>query len=109
MKNSVYVMGSVINLNIFLYVLTGKWNVKKVSLTEISRCIMLLVEIAITEYRTQISGVDLIFDFEGLSVQHIYQIGPSFARNILYWAQVCNIAFTVASLIIFGMSYGNSG
>lgn len=67
----------------------GKWKVKDVSLNELFRCIMLLVEIAITEYRTQISGVDVIFDFEGLSVQHVYQVGPSFASNILHWAQEC--------------------
>jgi hypothetical protein len=68
---------------------TGKWNVKDVSLNELFRSILLLVEIAITEHRTQISGVDVIFDLEGLSIQHIYQVSPSFASNALHWAQVC--------------------
>jgi hypothetical protein len=69
--------------------LTGKWKVKDVSLNELFRCVLLLVEIAITEYRTQISGVDVIFDLEGLTIQHVYQVGPSFASSILHWAQVC--------------------
>ncbi|XP_069698211.1 alpha-tocopherol transfer protein-like [Periplaneta americana] len=67
----------------------GKWNVKNVSLNELFRCVMLLVEIAITEFRTQISGVDVIFDLEGLSIHHVYQFGPSFACNALHWAQDC--------------------
>jgi hypothetical protein len=67
---------------------TGKWDVKNVLLNELFRAVLLLVEIAITEHRTQISGVDVIFDVEGLSIQHIYQISPSVASNILHWAQV---------------------
>lgn len=50
---------------------------------------LLLVEVAVTEYRTQISGVEVIFDLEGLSLQHICQIGPSFASAAVHWAQVC--------------------
>jgi len=67
----------------------GKWKTKAVSLTELYRCVLLLVEIAVTEYRTQISGVEVIFDLEGLSIQHIYQIGPSFASTAVQWAQEC--------------------
>jgi hypothetical protein len=69
--------------------LTGKWKVKDVSLNDLFRCILLLVEIAITEYRTQVSGVDVIFDLEGLNIQHIYEIGPYFASDMVLWAQVC--------------------
>jgi hypothetical protein len=66
--------------------------VKQISLNELIRCLFLFAEIAVTEYRTQISGVEVIFDFEGLSIQHIYQMSPSFASNLLHWAQVCNMA-----------------
>lgn len=67
----------------------GKWKTKDVSLTELFRCVLLLVEIAITEYRTQISGVEVIYDLEGLSIQHICQISPSFASAAVHWAQEC--------------------
>lgn len=83
-----------------LYGLTGKWDVKQVSLNELVRSIFLMAEIAMTEYRTQISGLDVIFDLEGLSIQHIYQISPSFASVILHWVQVCNTGSTVQSLFI---------
>ena len=79
----------IVFVKVCLYVLTGKWKTKELSLTELYRCVLLLVEIAVTEYRTQISGVEVIFDLEGLSIQHIYQIGPSFARVAVQWAQVC--------------------
>ena len=76
-------------VSFFFNILTGKWKTREVSLTELYRCVLLLVEIAVTEYRTQISGVQVIYDLEGLSIQHIYQIGPSFARLAVQWAQVC--------------------
>lgn len=67
----------------------GKWNTKEVSLIELFRCVLLLVEIAVTEYRTQISGVEVIYDLEGLSIQHVYQMGPTFAKLAVQWAQEC--------------------
>ncbi|GFG34743.1 hypothetical protein Cfor_04623, partial [Coptotermes formosanus] len=67
----------------------GKWKTKDVSLTELFRCVLLLVEAAIMEYRTQISGVEVIYDLEGLSIQHIYHISPSFASAAVHWAQEC--------------------
>ncbi|PSN38171.1 hypothetical protein C0J52_14551 [Blattella germanica] len=80
----------------------GKWNVKKVSLDELFKCILLLVEIAITEDRTQICGVDVIFDLQGLTIQHVCQIGPSFASCALHWAQVKQLTiFMMALLIIY--------
>jgi len=69
--------------------LTGKWKTREVSLIEIYRCVLLLAEIAITEFRTQISGVEVIIDLEGLSIQHIYQVRPFIASATVQWAQVC--------------------
>lgn len=67
----------------------GKWKTKEVSLIELYRSVLLLVEIAVTEYRTQISGVEVIYDLEGLKIQHVYQIGPIFAKLAVQWAQEC--------------------
>ncbi|KAL1124739.1 hypothetical protein AAG570_001362, partial [Ranatra chinensis] len=66
-----------------------KWNVREVSLTEIARGVMLIVDAAIMEPKTQISGAIVIIDFEGLSIQHVWQFSPSVAKIILEWVQEC--------------------
>ncbi|KDR18338.1 Alpha-tocopherol transfer protein-like [Zootermopsis nevadensis] len=100
---TIFPLRSQFGRRIFL-VHVGKWDVKKLSLTDIVRCVFLFVDIAITEHRTQISGVDVIFDLEGLSIQHIYQIGPSFASNILHWAQDC-VPLRIKGLHIVNQPY----
>ncbi|KAJ9574890.1 hypothetical protein L9F63_007953, partial [Diploptera punctata] len=72
-----------------LYIEAGKWDTKKISLVELMRSVLLLVEVAVTEYRTQICGVEVIFNLQGLCLQHVCQFGPSIASMILEWIQDC--------------------
>lgn len=72
-----------------LYIDAGKWDVKKATLIEMIRCVLLLVEVAVTEYRTQISGVEVIFNLQDLCLSHVCQFGPHIASVILHWAQDC--------------------
>nr|XP_018897718.1 PREDICTED: alpha-tocopherol transfer protein-like [Bemisia tabaci] len=74
---------------ILLAQLGGKWKPKDVSLVEIMRGIMIIIEAAILEPRTQISGASLMVDVEGLTLQHIWQFTPGFAKMALDWVQDC--------------------
>lgn len=49
---------------------------------------MMIIEVAMAEPRTQVAGAQVIFDMDGLSMNHVYQFGPSFARILLEWVQV---------------------
>lgn len=66
-----------------------KWNPKEVSLTEIVRGIMLIVEAALLEPKTQIAGTVIIIDLEGLSLTHVWQFTPTLAKMILDYVQEC--------------------
>lgn len=52
------------------------------------RAVMLALEIAMIEPRTQLAGVHVIIDLEGLTLQHIWQFSPSFAKTVLEFVQV---------------------
>ncbi|XP_065200308.1 alpha-tocopherol transfer protein-like [Planococcus citri] len=67
--------------------LGSKWKPNQCSLVEIIRGIMLLIEGAMLEPRTQISGAVLIVDLEGMSYQHVLQFSPNFAKMLLDWIQ----------------------
>ena len=69
-------------------IFTEKWNTKEVSLTELIRAVMLVVDAAILEPKTQIAGAIVIVDLEGLSMQHVWQFSPNIAKMLLDWIQV---------------------
>lgn len=64
-----------------------KWKTSECTLDEIFKGVVLFVEAAILEPRTQVAGAQVIFDMEGLSLSHVAQFTPSFAKRIVDWLQ----------------------
>lgn len=46
------------------------------------------MEAAMLEPETQISGAEVIFDMDGLTLQQTWQFTPPFAKRIVDWLQV---------------------
>lgn len=57
-------------------------------MTDLLRGVLICLEAAILEPRTQISGVVVIIDLRGLSLNHVWQFTPGFASMLLEWVQV---------------------
>lgn len=68
------------------------------SLVELIRGVMLVVEAAAMEPNTQICGANVIIDFMGLSVQHVWQFSPSFAKMFLEWVQVSDVTLIILNV-----------
>ncbi|KAK7792958.1 hypothetical protein R5R35_002612 [Gryllus longicercus] len=64
-----------------------KWKHKKVALEEVFKACVCFVEIAAHEPETQVCGVQVIFDMDGLSLQQVWQFTPSFAKLIVDFLQ----------------------
>uniref|UniRef100_A0A6P7HA60 Clavesin-1-like n=1 Tax=Diabrotica virgifera virgifera TaxID=50390 RepID=A0A6P7HA60_DIAVI len=64
------------------------WDTKKVSMEQLFKAVMVSMEIAMLEPKTQLGGVHVILDTGGLSLMHICQFSPSIAKLILEWIQV---------------------
>ncbi|KAL1398960.1 hypothetical protein pipiens_002306 [Culex pipiens pipiens] len=64
-----------------------KWNTAKVSIIELIAAIRFSVEAALLDPETQLHGMKVIFDTEGLSMAQIAQNTPKHACMILDWAQ----------------------
>lgn len=66
----------------------AKWNPKDVSVVDKFRAIMVAIEIAMLEPKTQVAGVHVIINMEGFSLNHVYQFSPNVAKLMVDWVQV---------------------
>ncbi|XP_067007614.1 alpha-tocopherol transfer protein-like isoform X2 [Anabrus simplex] len=66
-----------------------KWKPSLCTTDEIMRGVMLLLKGAMLEPRTQISGAVILWDFDGLSMEHALHLSASFAKMLLHWVQDC--------------------
>lgn len=64
-----------------------KWKHNKCSLDEVYKGAVLFLEASLLEPETQISGAQVIFDMDGLSLQQTWQFTPPFAKRIVDWLQ----------------------
>ncbi|XP_055598961.1 clavesin-1-like [Uranotaenia lowii] len=64
-----------------------KWDTSKVSIVELIAAIRICVEAALLDPETQLCGMKVIFDTEGLSMSQIAQNTPKHACMILDWVQ----------------------
>ncbi|XP_046427080.1 alpha-tocopherol transfer protein-like isoform X1 [Neodiprion fabricii] len=66
-----------------------RWKPREITLDEILQGIMLALEAAMAEPKTQVCGVRVIIDMAGLSFSHVTHFTTSFARTLLEWVQRC--------------------
>ncbi|XP_056648770.1 alpha-tocopherol transfer protein-like [Diorhabda sublineata] len=87
-----------------------KWDPKQVKLEDLFKAVMVAMEIAMLEPKTQCGGVEIILDTKGLALIHIYQITPTLAKIILEWIQECCAVrlkgiHVINQPLIFNMGY----
>ncbi|XP_012522108.1 alpha-tocopherol transfer protein-like [Monomorium pharaonis] len=63
------------------------WNPSKVSSDQVFRMFYLVHELAMNEPETQIFGVVVIMDFDGLSMKQVTALSPSFSMRLLSFIQ----------------------
>ena len=64
------------------------WDTKKISGDQVFRIFYIIQVGALLEPETQIRGVVVILDFEGLGMKQVAQLTPSFSLRLLSFIQV---------------------
>ncbi|XP_015174059.1 PREDICTED: alpha-tocopherol transfer protein-like isoform X2 [Polistes dominula] len=80
---------SVKGCRIFIIHAGSKWKPKEHYIYDIFKCLIILLEGAITEPHTQIAGIEIIFDMNGLPFSHVPHITPRFAAMLAEFTQRC--------------------
>jgi len=88
----------------------ANWDVDKVPVAMLCKAIIMSIEIAMIEPRTQVGGCHVILDVKGLTLRHVMQFTPSLAKMILDFIQECTAIRLKAIHIvnqpyIFNMAY----
>lgn len=61
----------------------GNWRPSKIPVDDIFKASLILFEMGSMEPQSQVLGGVGIFDLEGLSLQHIWNLSPSVAKKII--------------------------
>ncbi|CRK99949.1 CLUMA_CG013246, isoform B [Clunio marinus] len=94
-----------INGRRILYLNCGKkWKPSRVTPNDIFRAVQLSLHAAMAEPMTQVNGVTVILDTDGLSISQICHFTPSYAAMVLDWLQNC-IAVRLKAIYIVNNSY----
>ncbi|KAL1442739.1 hypothetical protein MTO96_030653 [Rhipicephalus appendiculatus] len=67
----------------------GAWRPSMCSLTDLTRCLIVLTESHLTVEETQMGGFVSVFDVEGLSLYHMAHLTPRYFLRILHVLQDC--------------------
>ncbi|KAK1119977.1 hypothetical protein K0M31_012707 [Melipona bicolor] len=81
-----------------------RWKHNKCSLDEIFKGCVFFLEAAMLEPVTQIAGVVVIFDMDGLTLQQAWQFTPAIAKRIIDWLQD-SIPMRVKNIHIINQPY----
>jgi hypothetical protein len=71
-----------------VFISSELWDPKKYSLVQFFRLGMAFAETAAYEPATQLAGIQIIFNGDGLTWQQIKQFNPSIAKFVIQWFTV---------------------
>ncbi|XP_011505203.1 PREDICTED: alpha-tocopherol transfer protein-like [Ceratosolen solmsi marchali] len=77
------------NVRVFLLEGGKKWIPKEISLDQIFRGLILFLDAVLVEPISQIAGVRVILDMDGLTLSHVTYFTPSFAAAVVEFVQRC--------------------
>jgi hypothetical protein len=75
-KNGFYFSDKRLQVKIFFV----EWEPSRLSKFQLFRGILVALELLLLEPKTQINGIKVIFNFDGLSFSQIFEATPSFLR-----------------------------
>lgn len=80
-------IASYIHLIHYNFYSPGSWDTSKVTSDQLFRIFFLIHEAAVLEPETQVRGVVVIMDFDGLSMKQVMALSPSFSMRLLGFIQ----------------------